>query len=140
KVINATGPWVDELREIDGSKEGKTLHLTKGAHLVFSKKDFPLQQAIYFDSADKRMIFAIPRGDKTYVGTTDTFYDGDIVHPTVTEEDRDYILQAIDYMFPTLEITKEQINSSWAGLRPLIAEGGKNPSEISRKDEIFTSN
>lgn len=140
KVINATGPWVDELREIDGSKEGKSLHLTKGAHLVFSKKDFPLQQAIYFDSADKRMIFAIPRGDKTYVGTTDTFYDGDIVHPTVTEEDRDYILQAIDYMFPTLEITKEQINSSWAGLRPLIAEGGKNPSEISRKDEIFTSN
>ena len=140
KVINATGPWVDELREKDGSKEGKTLHLTKGTHLVFSKKDFPLQQAIYFDSEDKRMIFAIPRGDKTYVGTTDTFYDGDIVHPTVTEEDRDYILKAIDYMFPSLEITKEQIDSSWAGLRPLIAEGGKNPSEISRKDEIFTSN
>ncbi len=139
KVINATGPWVDKLRELDGSKQGKTLHLTKGTHLVFSKADFPLRQAIYFDSEDKRMIFAIPRGDKTYVGTTDTFYEGDIVHPTVTEEDRDYILHTIQNMFPTLEITKDHVDSSWAGLRPLIAEGGKNPSEISRKDEIFTS-
>ena len=139
KVINATGPWVDKLRELDGSKQGKTLHLTKGTHLVFSKADFPLRQAIYFDSEDKRMIFAIPRGDKTYVGTTDTFYEGDIVHPTVTEEDRDYILHTIQNMFPTLKITKDHVDSSWAGLRPLIAEGGKNPSEISRKDEIFTS-
>lgn len=139
KIINATGPWVDELRDLDGSKQGKTLHLTKGSHLVFSNKDFPLQQAIYFDSDDKRMIFAIPRGDKTYVGTTDTFYEGDIVHPTVTKGDRDYILNTIHHMFPSLGITKEHIDSSWAGLRPLIAEGGKNPSEISRKDEIFTS-
>src|SRR5690625_1698162 len=139
KVINATGPWVDKLRELDGSKQGKTLHLTKGTHLVFSKADFPLRQAIYFDSEDKRMIFAIPRGDKTYVGTTDTFYEGDIVHPIVTEEDRDYILHTIQNMFPTLKITKDHVDSSWAGLRPLIAEGGKNPSEISRQDEIFTS-
>lgn len=139
KIVNATGPWVDELRELDGSKQGKTLHLTKGTHLVFSQEDFPLRQAIYFDSEDKRMIFAIPRGDKTYVGTTDTFYEGDIAHPTVTKEDREYILNAIHYMFPSLEINEDKINSSWAGLRPLIAEGGKNPSEISRKDEIFTS-
>src|SRR5690625_5293157 len=66
KVINATGPWVDKLRELDGSKQGKTLHLTKGTHLVFSKADFPLRQAIYFDSDVKRMIFAITRGDRTY--------------------------------------------------------------------------
>src|SRR5699024_5900736 len=50
KIINASGPWVDELREIDGSKEGKTLHLTKGVHLVFPKKVFPLNQAVYFDA------------------------------------------------------------------------------------------
>lgn len=139
KVINATGPWVDNVREIDGSKQGKSLHLTKGAHLVFKHEDFPLDQAIYFDSQDKRMIFAIPRGDKTYVGTTDTFYEEDTAHPTVTEADRDYILQAIHGMFPSLYLTKENVDSSWAGLRPLISEGGKNPSEISRKDEIFIS-
>lgn len=139
KIINATGPWVDEVRDLDGSKSGKTLHLTKGSHLVFSQQDFPLRQAIYFDGPDKRMIFAIPRGDKTYVGTTDTFYEGDIAHPTVTEEDRDYILATIHSMFPSLDISEEKVNSSWAGLRPLVSEEGKDPSEISRKEEMFTS-
>lgn len=139
KIINATGPWVDELRDLDGSKQGKTLHLTKGVHLVFSKQRFPLQQAIYFDAPDGRMIFAIPRKNKTYVGTTETDYEGNIARPLVTEEDRDYLLAAINFMFPTLNIESSDVESSWAGLRPLIAEEGKNPDEISRKDEIFIS-
>ncbi len=140
KIINAGGPWVDNLREIDGSKQGKSLHLTKGVHLVFPQSIFPLQQAIYFDAPDGRMIFAIPRNDKTYVGTTDTGYGGNIAHPTMTEADRDYLLNAIDNMFPTLHLTAELVESSWAGLRPLIAdEGTDNPDEISRKDEIFIS-
>ncbi|WP_163970516.1 glycerol-3-phosphate dehydrogenase/oxidase [Oceanobacillus halotolerans] len=140
KIINAGGPWVDDLREIDGSKKGKSLHLTKGVHLVFSKDRFPLQQAIYFDTPDGRMIFAIPRDNKTYVGTTDTTYDGNVAHPTMTEADRDYVLKAINYMFPMVNMKPEDVESSWAGLRPLIAEDGKNPGEISRKDEIFISN
>ncbi len=139
KIINATGPWVDKLRDMDGSKQGKRLHLTKGVHLVFSKKDFPLQQAIYFDSIDGRMIFAIPRDNKAYVGTTDTTYEGDITNPTLTAEDQDYLLTAINEMFPTLNLTSEHVESSWAGLRPLIAEDGKKPGEISRKDEVFIS-
>src|SRR5690625_612535 len=140
KIINAAGPWVDDLREKDGSKKGKTLHLTKGVHLVFSKQTFPLQQAIYFDAPDGRMIFAIPRNGKAYVGTTDTSYKGDIAHPTLTEEDRDYLLEAINYMFPSLHVKAEDVESSWAGLRPLIAQEGKDdPDEISRKDEIFIS-
>lgn len=139
KVINATGPWVDELRKKDGSKQGKTLHLTKGIHLVFSEDDFPLQQAIYFDAPDGRMIFAIPRDNKTYVGTTDTTHHGDIAHPLVTQADRIYILNAIKFMFPSLNLSIEKINSSWAGLRPLILEEGKKPGEISRKDEVFVS-
>lgn len=140
KIINASGPWVDEIREKDGSKKGKTLLLTKGIHLVFDKESFPLQQAVYFDTPDKRMVFAIPRAGKTYVGTTDTVFEGDIIHPLVTKEDRDYLLKAIDYMFPELGISAADVESSWAGLRPLIAEEGKNsPSEISRKDEIFVS-
>lgn len=139
KIINAGGPWVDELREIDGSKKGKTLQLTKGVHLVFDQSVFPLRQAIYFDSPDGRMIFAIPRDGKTYIGTTDTTYDQEIAHPTMTEEDRDYILNAMKTMFPSVEVTKDDVESSWAGLRPLIYEEGKDPSEISRKDEIFIS-
>ncbi|WBX78679.1 FAD-dependent oxidoreductase [Virgibacillus salarius] len=140
KIINAGGPWVDNLREKDGSKKGKALHLTKGIHLVFPKEVFPLQQAIYFDTPDGRMIFAIPRENITYVGTTDTSYKGDIANPKMTVEDRDYLIDAIHYMFPSLNITADHVESSWAGLRPLIAEEGtENPSEISRKDEIFVS-
>src|SRR5699024_3309060 len=55
KIINAAGTWVDDIRELDLSKEGKTLHLTKGVHLVFSQKDFPLKQAVYFDGPDRRL-------------------------------------------------------------------------------------
>jgi len=139
KIINATGPWVDTLREKDHSLKGKHLILSKGIHLVFDQSRFPLKQAIYFDTPDGRMVFAIPRDGKTYVGTTDTFYDGDIAHPKMTVEDRDYLIKAINYMFPTVHITVEDIESSWAGLRPLIHEEGKSPSEISRKDEIWTS-
>ncbi|MBD2871108.1 glycerol-3-phosphate dehydrogenase/oxidase [Paenibacillus arenilitoris] len=139
KVVNATGPWVDGLREMDRSKQGKTLRLTKGVHLVFDGSRFPLRQAVYFDTEDGRMIFAIPREGKTYVGTTDTDYTGDIASPRMTEADRDYVLDAIAYMFPELKLASADVESSWAGLRPLIYEEGKDPSEVSRRDEIFRS-
>ncbi|TKI15515.1 aerobic glycerol-3-phosphate dehydrogenase [Bacillus wiedmannii] len=139
KIVNAAGPWVDTLREKDNSKKGKVLQLSKGVHLVIDQKRFPLGQAIYFDTPDKRMVFAIPRGGKTYVGTTDTFYDKDAAVPHMTTEDRTYIINAINYMFPSVKITEKDVESSWAGVRPLIYEEGKNASEISRKDEIWTS-
>lgn len=139
RIVNAAGPWVDTLREEDKSKKGKTLQLTKGIHLVFDQSRFPLKQAIYFDMPDGRMAFAIPRQGKVYVGTTDTVYKQDIAHPTMTTEDRDYVLEAVNFMFPDVAITAADIESSWAGLRPLIHEEGKDPSEISRKDEIFVS-
>ncbi|MCM3726141.1 glycerol-3-phosphate dehydrogenase/oxidase [Neobacillus cucumis] len=139
KVVNAAGPWVDGLRLLDQSKDGKSLQLSKGVHLVFDQSRFPLKQAVYFDTPDGRMMFAIPRDGKTYVGTTDTFYDRDIVHPKITVNDRRYIINAIHYMFPDVQINDEDIESSWAGVRPLIHEEGKNPSDISRKDEIWKS-
>ncbi|MBY6024266.1 glycerol-3-phosphate dehydrogenase [Priestia aryabhattai] len=139
KIVNAAGPWVDSLREKDNSKKGKQLQLTKGIHLVIDQKRFPLQQAIYFDTPDGRMVFAIPRDGKTYVGTTDTVYKEDARHPQMTVKDREYVIDAINYMFPTVNITVDDVESSWAGVRPLIHEEGKDPSEISRKDEVWTS-
>lgn len=139
KVINAAGPWVDEVKAIDGHSNGKQLILSKGIHLVFDQSVFPLHQAIYFDTPDKRMIFAVPRDGKAYVGTTDTFFDGDPKEMQITEEDRTYILDAIHYMFPEVSVSEKDVESSWAGVRPLIHEDGKNPSEISRKDEIWES-
>ncbi|WP_147803103.1 glycerol-3-phosphate dehydrogenase/oxidase [Alkalicoccus halolimnae] len=139
-VVNAAGPWVDELREKDGSKQGKYLYLTKGVHIVVDQSKFPLKQAVYFDTEDDgRMVFAIPRGKKAYIGTTDTHYVDDIATPRMTEADMDYLIKAANYMFTTQKITREDVESSWSGLRPLIHEEGKKASEISRKDETFIS-
>ncbi|RJS62271.1 FAD-dependent oxidoreductase [Bacillus sp. PK3_68] len=139
KVVNAAGPWVDNVRKKDYSVNNKHLRLTKGIHIVIDQSIFPLKQAVYFDSPDGRMIFAIPRDGKAYVGTTDTFYgeDQDIANPKMLEEDRDYLLKAIRYMFPDVNVGPADVESSWAGVRPLIYEEGKDPSEISRKDEIW---
>lgn len=138
-VISATGPWVDAIREVDDLLAEHKLVLTKGIHLVFKNERFPINNAVYFDTPDQRMVFAVPTGNVTYIGTTDTFYKGDIQNPDITEEDINYILTTIQFKFPDLKITKKDIISSWSGLRPLINEPGKNPSEISRKDEVFIS-
>ncbi|MFJ7921729.1 glycerol-3-phosphate dehydrogenase/oxidase [Lysinibacillus fusiformis] len=138
-IVNAAGPWVDDVRTIEGKQAGKHLILSKGVHIVFDESKFPLKQAVYFDTPDGRMVFAIPRQGKTYVGTTDTFYEGDARNMDIYQEDRDYIMNAIRYMFPNVKVTDADIESSWAGVRPLIHEDGKNPSEISRKDEVWIS-
>ena len=85
------------------------------------------------------MIFAIPRDGSTYVGTTDTTYTDQIERPRVTKSDVEYVLQAANNAFDIAPLTKGDIQSTWAGLRPLIHEDGKSPSELSRKDEIFIS-
>jgi glycerol-3-phosphate dehydrogenase len=138
-IINATGPWVDTVREFDNSKKGKTLHLTKGVHIVVSHSRFPIKQAIYFDVADGRMIFAIPRGDATYIGTTDTDYHHEIDQVKLTTNDVQYLLHAVNESFTSIALTASDVQSGWAGLRPLIHEDGKSASELSRKDEIFES-
>lgn len=86
------------------------------------------------------MIFAIPRLGVTYVGTTDTNYNEELENPSVTLDDVDYLLKAINNLFPKLDLSVNDIISSWSGLRPLIHEDGKDPSELSRKDEVFVSN
>ncbi len=139
RVINAAGPWVDKVRSKDEKISGKRLHLTKGIHLVFDHARLPIKEAVYFDVSDGRMIFAIPRGSSTYVGTTDTDYKGALERPTVSQRDVDYVLDAANKVFEIKPLKQEDIRSSWAGLRPLIHEDGKSPSELSRKDEIFIS-
>ena len=138
-VVNAAGPWVDELRQVNHSKIGKRLHLTKGVHLVVAHEKLPVKQSVYFDIPDGRMMFAIPRGKVTYFGTTDTNYQEDKNSIETSIVDALYLIEAVNNMFPEITITLEDIESSWAGLRPLIHEEGKSASELSRKDEIFVS-
>lgn len=142
KVINASGPWVDEIRKMDNSDKGKHLHLTKGVHLVIDHDKFPISNSVYFDTPfhDGRMMFAIPREGKTYIGTTDTTWTSDPKEPDITATDVTYILAAANQMFDLPQyLTPDDVESGWSGVRPLIQEEGKSPSEISRKDEIFQS-
>ncbi|MGG1661134.1 glycerol-3-phosphate dehydrogenase/oxidase [Brevibacillus sp. NRS-1366] len=139
QIVNAAGPWVDEVRKVDGSLLGKRLFLTKGVHLVVAKDRLPIRQSAYFDTPDGRMIFVIPRGNVTYIGTTDTAYQLKMDQLRTTEEDRDYLLRAVNAMFPGVGLRVQDVCSHWAGVRPLLYQEGKGPSELSRKDEIIIS-
>lgn len=138
-VVSAAGPWVDELREVNRSCYGKRLRLTKGVHIVVPHEKLAVTQAIYFDVEDGRMIFAIPRAGVTYIGTTDTNYTDSKETVTASMEDAAYLIRAVNATFPAANLSVSDIESSWAGLRPLIHEEGKSASELSRKDEIFES-
>jgi len=138
-IVSAAGPWVDGIRKGDGSFEGSKLHLTKGVHVVVDREKLNLNQSVYFDDFKGRMIFAIPRGKVTYIGTTDTTYHDDLDRVVANKEDVEYLLQAVNHYFDITPLEIEDVQSTWAGLRPLIHQEGKSPTELSRKDEIFDS-
>ena len=138
-VINAAGPWVDAVRLLCDQQEKPRLTLTKGIHLVFRREQVPVTRVVVLRGHDKRLLFAIPHGAVTYVGTTDTFYDQPDEYPAITMDDVTYVLDAVERTLSVARLTPEDIVGAWAGLRPLLAEEGKAPSEISRRDEIMTS-
>ena len=137
--ICSTGPWTDDILKLEDQKLPNKVVLTKGVHIVFDKKRFPLSNAVYFEVGDGRMVFAIPKFDNVYVGTTDTFYDTQKEHPNITLDDVQYIIDAINNKFGRMRLTPSDVVATWSGLRPLIKEEGKGESEISRKDELFTT-
>ncbi|MCI2170068.1 type 1 glycerol-3-phosphate oxidase [Schleiferilactobacillus perolens] len=145
-VINTTGPWSDKFKALDNKEsQAPTLRPTKGVHLVVDGSRLPVPQPTYLDTGlnDGRMFFVVPREGKTYFGTTDTDYTGDYEHPRVEQEDLDYLLKVINTRYPEAHITIDDIQASWAGLRPLIANnsssdyngGGANKGKVS--DESF---
>lgn len=138
-IVSAAGPWVDEIRKADHSLEGKHLFLSKGSHIVVARERLPLKHSVYFDLPDGRMMFGIPRHRTTYLGTTDTPFDGDTDHVFADAADVDYLLAGTNNMFPGVNLNRQDVESTWAGLRPLIHEEGKSAGEMSRKDEIFES-
>jgi len=137
-VVNAAGPWVDEVRSLDEKEDSeKKLVLSKGVHLVFDRAKFPIEHTVYFDKGDGRLIFAVPRNNTVYVGTTDTIHPNSPDELKVSDWDVDYLMEGINGKFSKLGLNKSDILSSWVGVRPLIYEEGKDITEISRKDEIF---
>ncbi len=137
-VVNAAGPWVDAIRRLEGPLGDKRLHLTKGIHFTVPRSLLPLEQIVAFQARDRRTVFAVPHDAVVYIGTTDTDYREPCDHPEISTEDVDYLFEALVQTFDTpAAFGPSAILSGWAGLRPLLHQEGKAPSEISRKDEIM---
>ena len=133
-IVNATGPWSDQ---VPGSQT--TLRITKGVHLVVDRSRLPIRDAIV-TVEEERILFAIPWGERVILGTTDTDYAGPLDEPRCELEDAQYILDAVNKDFPAAKLGIEDVSSTWAGLRPLVANPNDSPSDISRRHEITMSN
>lgn len=129
-VVNATGPWADGLPH-----SRVKLRLTKGIHLVVDQLRLPVAETVVMTEGS-RILFAIPWGQRTVLGTTDTDYDGSLNEVTASAEDVAYVLAITNQFFPNAKLRGEDVISTWAGLRPLIADRKGNPSDISRSHEI----
>ena len=129
-VVNATGPWADGLPH-----SHIKLRLTKGIHLVVERAKLPVPDAIVMTEG-KRILFAIPWGERTILGTTDTDYTGSLDDVRADEKDIGHLLRIANQFFPKAKLTKQNVISAWAGLRPLIADPGGKPSDISRSHQI----
>lgn len=138
KVIVASGVWGDQVERLATGRAEPRLRPSKGIHLAFSRERLPMAEAAAFipDVERNRMLFVIPWLDSVIVGTTDTPYEGDIDRPTVTAEDRRYVIDSVDSVFP-VALTEEDVVGAWAGLRPLIAGEGGSTADLSRKHTIY---
>ncbi|MGB5811581.1 MAG: glycerol-3-phosphate dehydrogenase [Polyangiales bacterium] len=141
-VVNATGPWTDEVLAMSGPRGGKVLRPTKGIHLVVEAEKLPVEHAVVlFHPTDEQNLFALPWGDHTYVGTTDTDYDGAPGEEHATLAEIDYLIAASNHYFPAHPLTREDVISTWSGLRPLIAPepdlGEVSETRVSREHQVI---
>ncbi|MGZ6975686.1 MAG: FAD-dependent oxidoreductase, partial [Acidimicrobiia bacterium] len=132
-VVNTTGVWSDDIRAFDDGKHPNTIRPAKGIHITVPwtkvRNDIA---AIVPVPKDKRSIFVVPWGDFTYIGTTDTDYEGPLDDPECTPDDVDYLLNAVNLVLAE-PLTTDDILGTWAGLRPLIAGGsvGEKTADLS---------
>jgi glycerol-3-phosphate dehydrogenase len=137
-VVNAAGPWVEAVRRLEDEQAPPLLHLSKGVHVVIPAERLPVNHMVICNTQDRRSIFVIRRGACVYLGTTDTTYaPGEEVWPEITRADVDYLLEPASRYFAVDPVRADEVVGAWAGLRPLIAEPGKPPQEISRREEIL---
>jgi glycerol-3-phosphate dehydrogenase len=129
-VVNATGPWADGLPHSQVK-----LRVTKGIHFVVENARVPVTETVVMTEG-KRILFAIPWGKRTILGTTDTDYNGPIDDVRADATDIEYVLKITNQFFPAAKLVTADIISAWAGLRPLVADPSGKPSDISRSHEI----
>lgn len=143
-VVNASGPWSDELRaQVGGAPHMRKL---RGSHLIFSQERWPLPYAsTLVHPRDNRALFVIPWEGTSIIGTTDLDHSADLEQkysqPFTTTEEIEYLLEALNFLFPDVGASRKDILSTFSGVRPTIApKGDINPSHVSRAHAIFEEN
>ncbi len=141
QIVSATGPWTDRtLALLNERKKEQRIRPAKGVHLVIRRDRLNLRHTVLIPSVhDRRFLFVIPWYEGIVIGTTDTDYRGDpdLVEPK--RSDAEYILDALNWSFPTARITLKDVVSSYAGIRPLINVPGKSTSDVPREYRVFES-
>jgi len=140
-VLNASGPWTDEVAAMEGGTKGPAVRGTKGVHIAIPAVRVGNRAAVTMLSPDDgRVMFALPAGTHTIIGTTDT---ATAEHPhevRAAKADVRYLLNACNRFFPAARLTEDDVVATWAGIRPLVASGNKgDPSSASREHAIRTS-
>ncbi len=136
-VVNAAGVWADDVRALDEGRHPASIRPAKGIHITvpWSKVRNDIA-AIVPVSGDRRSVFVVPWGDTTYVGTTDTDYDGPLDNPSCNPADVDYLLGAINGVSDE-KLTESDVVGSWAGLRPLLRSGrNSRTADLSRRHSV----
>jgi glycerol-3-phosphate dehydrogenase len=138
-VVNATGVWADTIRpEVVEEEDVPRIAPSRGTHLILDQADLPMgHAACIVPAGEGRMIFSLPWYGRTLIGTTDSDYDGDTVHPKPAGEDVGYLLEAVNEFFGT-SLSQSDLVGAYAGVRPLISSGDPRKSvDISRKAELY---
>jgi glycerol-3-phosphate dehydrogenase len=136
-VINATGPWSDLIRQLEQPGTPPTLDCTKGVHVVVPRARLAHEEAITFLSpVDSRVMFVLPWGDWSYIGTTETVDRTSPDGTSTTAEDVTYLLRSANACFPGAHLTSADVVASWAGLRPLLAQDGQSGGSLNREHRI----
>ncbi|HEX4905477.1 MAG TPA: glycerol-3-phosphate dehydrogenase/oxidase [Acidimicrobiales bacterium] len=140
-VVNAAGVWSDEVRALDEGHDPDSIRPAKGIHVTVPWEKVRNDIACVFPvPKDRRSIFVVPMGGKTYIGTTDTDYDGPIDDPQCTAEDVAYLLGAMNASI-TPPLTEDDVLGTWAGLRPLVKSAGisERTADLSRHHKVVRS-
>ena len=135
-IVYAAGPWTDRLPETPGS--GELMRPSKGVHLAVPQGRLPLDAAVVMIAPqDGRVVFAIPDGGSTVVGTTDTDHDGDHDQVRADSADVAYLLAVTNAAFPGAALEARDVTSTWAGVRPLIRSEASSGYKTSREHQRF---
>ena len=130
-IINASGPWVNLVNQRLGITNSQKLTLVKGSHIVVNQM-YSEDQAYVLQQQDHRIIFTIPYHGYTLVGTTEIPYTGDPLHAEISQEEITYLLDTINTYFKQ-QCSINDIVYTYSGVRPLLAQNGKNATSLSRE-------